>query len=119
MIGVLDIILLVVFIIIAPLFVYLTAKKNGHKPVYWALITLAVGVGFQFVLPVIIGIVLAIVLGSTGTSPNAIQATIQGYSLIFNISSSILNVIGVLLILRRVSKINNIEIAEPNVSTEN
>lgn len=119
MIGIFDIILLVVFIIVAPLFVYLTAKKNGHKSVYWALIALAVGVGFQLILPVIIGIVLAVVLGLTGTSPNAIQATIQGYSLIIGISSSILNVIGVLLVLRRINKVNNIEIAEPTVSTEN
>ena len=117
MIGFLDIILLVLFVIVAPLFVYLRAKKNGHKPVYWALITLTIGVAFQFILPVIIGIILAVALVKMGNSPNSVQPTIQSYSLIIGISGSILNAIGVLLVLRRVNKANNTGLAAPNIST--
>lgn len=118
MIGVLDIILTILFAVAAPLFVYITAKKNGHKPVYWALITLAVGIGFQFILPIIIGIILAVALVGMGNSPNSVEPIIQSYSLIIGISCSILNIIGVLLVWRRVNKANNTELIAPSVSTE-
>lgn len=118
MIGVLDIILIVLFSVVAPLFIYLTAKKNGHKPIYWALITLTVGIVFQFILPIIVGIILAVALVKMGNSPNSVQPTIQSYSLIIGISGSILNAIGVLLVFRRVNKVNNTGLAAPDVSTK-
>lgn len=119
MIGVLDIILIVLFAVVAPLFVYVTAKKNNHKPVYWALIALAVGVAFQVVLPFIVGIILAVVLVSQGTSPNAVEETIKGYWLTISIPCLILSVAGVFLVIRRVSKVNRAELAAPTDSTEN
>lgn len=106
MIGVLDIILIVLFAVVAPFFVYLTAKKNGHKSVYWALLTLAVGIFCQVILPGIIGIVVAVALVALGNSPNSIAPTMQNYSLVIGVSCSILNVIGVLLVMRRVSRAN-------------
>ena len=119
MIGVLDIILIILFAVVAPVFVYLTAKKNNHQPAKCALIMLAIGIGLQFILPVIVGIILAVALVGMGNSPNSVQPTIQSYSLIIGISCSILNAIGVFLVLRRVSKANNTELVAPVVSTEN
>lgn len=112
MIGVLDVILIVLFAVVAPFFVYFLAKKNGHKAVYWALITLAVGIVCQVVLASIIGLIVAFALVGMGNSPNSIAPTIQNYSLIINVSCSILNVIGVLLVMRRVSKTNVTATAE-------
>ena len=61
----------------------------------------------------------AVALVGMGNSPNSVEPIIQSYSLIIGISCSILNVIGVFLVLRRVNKTNNTELAAPTVSPEN
>lgn len=100
MIGILGII----FVIVAPIFIYRSAKQNGHKPVFWTLIALAVGIGFQIIVPMIVGIILAVVLVGMGHSPNSIEPTIQGYSLIIGLPCLILSFVGVFLVMRRVNK---------------
>lgn len=114
MIGILGI----VFVIVAPFFVYRSAKQNGHKPVFWALVALAVGIGFQVILPMIVGIILAIVLVSTGTSPTAVEATIQGYSLVIGIPCLVLSFVGVFLVARHVSKVKEIDATAPPAPPE-
>lgn len=114
MIGIIGII----FIIVAPFFVYRVAKQNGHKPIFWALIALAVGIGFQIIVPIIVGIILAVVLVSTGTSPNAIEATIQGYSLIIGLPCLILSFVGVFLVIQHVRKVKQVNATAPPAPPE-
>jgi hypothetical protein len=55
--------------IVATIFIFRTARENGRSGALWALIALTVGFGSQIVLPIVGGIIIAILYLATGTSP--------------------------------------------------
>lgn len=94
-----------VIIIVATIYAYKTAKDYGRNAVLWAIITFAAGFGIQIVIPIIIGIVLAIVLMAGGTQPEQLQEAIGSWAIIIGVVCIILSVVAVFIILRYLSKI--------------
>lgn len=92
-------------VFIAAYFVYKTAKDNGRGAVGWSLITVAVGFGLQIVLPILIGILVGLVMISTGSSAAKMQEDIQSWSIIIAVACLVLSFIGIALIIRHVAKI--------------
>ena len=102
-----------VFIIVAPFFVYRNAKQNGHHPVFWTLLALGVGIGLQIVLPLVVGIVIGVVLVSQGQSEAEIQQALQTPATIMGVVTLVLSVGGILLIMRRVNTVRDIPVSQP------
>lgn len=92
-------------VFIAAYFAYKTAVSTGRSGPIWALITLAVGLGFQIVLPVLIGIIMGIVFVATGTPVDQIPEKIQGPAAFIGLPMLILSVVGIWLILRHISRL--------------
>ena len=94
-----------IFVIVAPFLIYRTAKQNGRNAIFWALLSLAVGIGIQIVIPLIIGTVIAIVMFAQGSSESEIQKALETPAIIIGIVTLFLSVGGVLLIMRHVNKV--------------
>ena len=89
-------------VFVATYFTYKTAKSTGRNPL-WALATLGVGLGFQLIIPLFIGIILGIVYVAGGTPVDTLQNAIAGVSMIIGIVCLVLSFIGMGLIVRHVS----------------
>lgn len=85
--------------------VYKTARDTNRNAVVWALMTLAVGLGFQLVVPLLIGIVIGVVMMASGSSQAEIQTAILPAAAIVGIVCLVLSFAGMWLIARQVSKI--------------
>ena len=95
----------IVVIIVATYQVYKAAKDTGRNAVVWGLVTFVVGVGIQIGIPIIAGIILAIVWMSSGTSVPKIQEAMAAPSLVIGLVCLALSLVAVWIILRQVSKI--------------
>ncbi|CAN5200168.1 hypothetical protein BH20ACI1_BH20ACI1_21550 [soil metagenome] len=100
-------------VFIAAYFVYKTAKDTGRGAVGWSLLTVAVGVGLQIVLPVLIGIFVGVFMMAYGNSVTDIQENLQSASIIIAIGCLVLSFIGIALIIRHVAKIPEEELFVP------
>ena len=110
-------ILAFVAIIIAAYYAYKTARDNGRNGIVWALITFAIGFGLQFVLPVLIGIVLALIWMASGDTQAQMQSKIQGPAQLIGIVAIILSFVGMGFILRFVSTVpDGVELPLPTPS---
>lgn len=98
-------IIALVAVFIAAYFAYKTAAGNGRSGPLWALATLAVGLGFQIVIPIMIGIVLALVYMAMGTPADELQQEMSGVAGIIGIVSLVFSFIGIWLVLRHVAKL--------------
>ncbi len=94
-----------IFAIVAPFFIYRTAKQNGRNAIFRALLTLVVGVGIQIVIPLLIGVVIALVMFAQGFSEYQIQQAVQPYTLIIGILCLVLSIVGIFLIMNQVNKV--------------
>lgn len=94
-----------VAVIAATVHVYKTAKDTNRNAVVWALVTLAVGLGFQLVIPLLIGIVIGVVMLASGKNETEIQAAILPAATIIGLVCLVLSFVGIWLIARQVSKI--------------
>ena len=95
----------IVVIIVATYQVYKAARDTGRNAVVWALITFAVGFGFQIVIPIIAGIILAVALIASGTPESGLQEAISTPGILIGLVCLFLSFLAVWLILRQVSKI--------------
>lgn len=94
----------IAFVIIATYFVYKNATDYGRNAPIWALITFVVGIGLQWVFPIILMIILSVVLLVTGSSQMQAQSSLMFYAGFIGIGSLVLSGVVVLLILKFVSK---------------
>jgi hypothetical protein len=95
-----------VIVIVAAIYAYKTARDYGRQAVLWAIATLAVGIGIQYVVPFILGIILALVYVAQGiTDPMAIQERIMGPAMIIGIGCLVLSVVAMGMILKTLSKV--------------
>lgn len=100
--------LVIIFVAIATIFVYKTARQNGHNAVLWTFLTIVAFLGTQFLAGLVLGIVL--ILGAAAqifpeNGTNAISAVFSIIALIASIGS-------VVLILNRVNRIKEGETPE-------
>lgn len=93
-----------VAVIAATFHIYKTAKDTNRNAVVWALATLAVGFGFQLVIPLLIGMVVGVLMVSAGSSATEMQTAIQPYALVIGLVCLVLSFVGIWLLARQVSK---------------
>lgn len=112
-----------VAVIVGAYFAYKTANDNGRSGPLWAFITIAIGLGFQLVIPVLIGMVIGIVYVASGTPVDELQDKITGPTLVIGIIAIVSSFVGIGLVLRHVSKLPEDDPAEnlppPPTFTEN
>ena len=101
MIGIAALIAIVVFTIQ----VYKTANGNGRNGALWAMLTAAVGIGLQLVIPFILGIVLAIAYLAIGSSPETIESDIAWTATLIGIIGMILSIVAMVLISKYVARV--------------
>ena len=98
-------IIALITVFIAAFFAYKTAVGNGRNGPLWTLATLGVGLGLQVVIPVVLGVILAVVYLAGGTSPEKLQEEIAGPAGVIGLVSLFVGFIAIWLILRHVSKL--------------
>jgi hypothetical protein len=101
MIGIFALIAIVVFTIQ----VYKNANGTGRNGALWALLIAGVGIGFQLVIPFIVGIVFAIVYLPTGSTPETIESDITLPASLIGIFGLIISIVGMVLISKHLSKV--------------
>lgn len=101
MIGIIALVAIVVFTIQ----VYKTANGTGRNGALWALLTAAVGLGFQLVIPFIVGIVLAIVYLVMGSTPDSIESDLVWPATMIGFVGMFVSVVAMVLIAKHVSKV--------------
>ena len=94
-----------VAIIVFTIQVYKAAKSTERNAALWALACAVVGLGFQFGVPIAIGLVIGIYYVVTGMPMDSIEAEISGLALIIGILGLILSVVGMVLIAKHVSRV--------------
>lgn len=86
---------------------YKSAVNTERNGMLWALLTAGIGVGFQFVVPFIFGVVLAIYYIAAGAPPDEIGIVITGPAAVIGIVCLILSVAGMVLVSKHVSKVKD------------
>lgn len=94
-----------VAIIVFTIQVYKAAKSTERNAGLWALVCALVGFGFQFVLPIAIGVVMGVYYAMTGMPMESIQAEIAGPAMVIGIVGLILSIAGMVLIAKYVSRV--------------
>ncbi|HUR97199.1 MAG TPA: DUF973 family protein [Pyrinomonadaceae bacterium] len=103
MLSILGIVAIVVFTIQ----VYKTAARTERNAPLWAIATAGIGIGIQFVLPVIIGMLLGIYYISSGTPVEELQAEIGGIASVIGVVGIVLSIVGMWLVMKRVSTVRD------------
>jgi uncharacterized membrane protein len=97
-----------VIVIVATYHVYKTARDYGRNAVLWATVTFCVGFGLQFIVPFVVGLILAIVWIAQGMSvndPAAMQDRMLAPATIIGLVCLVLSVVAMWLILKKVSQV--------------
>lgn len=102
MVGILGLI----FVIVAPFFIYRTAKQNGHKPFFWALTAFGLGFGVQLIIPLLFGIMFGVIFTVAGRSVEEIREMAIGPASVVSLICLVLSVVSVFMIMRKVSAIS-------------
>ena len=95
----------IVTIFVVTYFVVKTAREYNRSPFLWGLLALGVGFGCQWVLPIVLGIALAIVYVLTGTKQTELEAAIDGPATILYFAAFGLSFVGLFMVLKYVSRI--------------
>ena len=90
-------------IVVATIFISKTARENGRNGWVWALIAITVGFGCQIVLPIVGGIVIAIIYLLTGTPQFKLAQAIDGPETILFYACWLLSFVFLFLVLRFVA----------------
>jgi len=92
-------------VFIATYFVYKSARDTGRNAVGWSLLTVLVGIGLQIVLPGIIFFIIAAAMAISGKPIRDVGDLPFGTTIIVSILGWAASIVGIWLILRRVSLI--------------
>lgn len=95
----------IVAIIVFTYQVYKTAVGTERNGPLWALLTACIGIVFQFIVPFIIGLAIAVYYLLTGTPADKIESEIFGLAVMLNIGCLILSVVGMVFVTKHVSKV--------------
>jgi hypothetical protein len=105
MLGLILTLLGIIAIVVCAIQVYRTAADVGRVPVLWTLLTVGVGLFFQFILPFIIGLFIAIFMLITGTSLENLEVRAFGLLFVLEIVCLILSIVGMLFVMGRAGRI--------------
>ena len=98
-------ILSLIAVFIAAYFVYKSAKDTNRNAVGWSLLTVAVGIGLQIILPIILVMVIAVIMAVSGKPIRDADDLPFGTAMIATILGWAASIFGIWLIIRRVSLI--------------
>lgn len=106
-------------VFIAAYFIYKSARDTGRNAVGWSLLTIAIGIGLQIILPGIIIFAIAAVKAISGKPIRDVDDLPFGTTIIVSILGWAASLVGIWLIMRRVSAISDDEtfIAPPSPPT--
>jgi len=94
-----------VAVIFAAYYVYKTAKDTKHNAIGWALLTFVIGFSIQFILPVVIGMIIAVVMSASGNSMAEVQDFVQKIAILIAVACLVLSFFGIWLVMRHVIKV--------------
>lgn len=92
-------------IVVVAVLTFRTARDYGRNAALWTLAAIGCGLGFQFVVPFFIGVVLGFVLVVTGTKLDEIPQKLGDWVIAINLACLLLSFIAMWLVLRLVSRI--------------
>ena len=95
-----------VAIIVIAIQVYKSAASTDRNPVGWTVLALMIGIGIQFVIPVMIGLGYGIYLAATGSAED-LQNFAFGLMGVIDVVAIVLSIVGMWLIARHVSKVQD------------
>ena len=101
-------------IVVFTYFVFKTAKEYGRVAGLWTFLTLGIGIGLQWIVPIIIMIVITILLLATGTRPEQVEDAIGWWSFAISFICFGLSLVGMFLVLRQVAKLPD-DIADSDI----
>ena len=94
-----------IVVVVATFFVFKTAGDMNRNRFLWSAINLAVGLGFQFVIPLIVLVLLVVVMRVSGTARDKLEEGISGPAFFIYLAGILLSFIGMFLVLRHVAKL--------------
>ena len=92
-------------VFISAYFIYKTAKDTNRNAFGWSLLTVAVGIGLQIILPGLIFFIIAAVMAISGNPISDVDDLPFGTTMIVSILGLAASIVGIWLIMRRVSTI--------------
>ena len=99
----------IVAIVVITIQVYKTAAGTDRNAPLWAAINVIIGIGLQFVAPILIGIVIAVYYIATGTPVENIESEMFGAAVLISIAGIVLSIIGMGLVMKFVSRVKDDE----------
>jgi len=103
----------IVAIVVFTTQVYKTAIDTERNASGWAVVTAAVRITIQFVLPLLVGILVGIYLVVTGNGLEHLETSLFGLLTIIDVLGVILSVVGMWFVMKHVSKIKEADAAGP------
>ncbi len=101
-------------IVIVTYHVFKTARENGRNAALWAVAAVGIGFFFQWVMPIVVGIIIAVILIATGTPANGVQEKLGWWAFFINVFFVGLSFVALFMLLKFVSRIpDEIEVAPP------
>jgi hypothetical protein len=95
-----------VVIIVATYFVYKTAKEYGRNALLWAVATVSLGIGLQWILPMVMGVVMVFIWAAQGiTDPAELQERLLGPAFVITIVGLFVSFIAMWVMLKLVSRL--------------
>jgi hypothetical protein len=95
-----------VAIIVIAIQVYKSASRTDRNPAAWTAFALMIGIGIQFVVPIMIGLGYGIYLAATQTTPD-LQNMNFGLMEVVGLAAIILSIVGMCLVARHVSRVKD------------
>ncbi len=103
------IILGLVAIVVFTIQVYKTAAGTERNAPFWAGMTAVIGIGLQFVVPILFSIVVAVYYIATGTPAENLESDMFGAALLISIAGIVLSIVGMVLVMKHVSRVKDDE----------
>jgi hypothetical protein len=103
----------IVVIVVACIHTYRSARDTGRRAGLWLLAVLVVGIGLQFVVPIVLGIIIAIFYLATGSTQAQLAGDLGSWSMVIGIGCLVLSVVGMLYIAKRAAVVPDEPAAQP------
>ncbi len=101
MLGIVLTILGIVAIVVCAINVYRTAIDTGRSAGLWTLLTIGLGLFFQFVVPFFVGLVIGVYLVISGTPLEKSAVNTFGLLFILEIACLVFSVVGMFFVMNR------------------
>ena len=94
-------------IVVFAIHTFRSANSNGRNGGLWAVISLAVGIGLQWVLPLVAATIVAVAYIASGSNIETVEQDFYWPAVLISFAGLGLSLLGMWLILRHVSQIRD------------